>query len=259
MKNKIKKITYISIILTIIVVLSLIVAMIININKMYSEYREQAINLKSNIAKTNDYSNLVENYEEASSSIGKTVNEVKTEQNQENRKEENVNNKETKQEVDKKTDAKQEVKPVQEKKETAPVVIPDPTFIKPVEGEIIKQYSKENLVYSETLKEWTTHTGIDIQADLATVVKATAEGTVKSIKNDPRYGITVIIEHVNGYETRYSNLLTAEFVTVGENITQGQTIGTIGSTASFEVLDKPHLHFEILKNNEYLDPISYIK
>lgn len=255
MKNKIKKITYVSIILTILVVLCLIIGIITNINKMYSEYRAQAINLKDNIAKTNN-NELVDNYEEASSSIGKTVEEVKNQEAKDAKKEETKAENKTENKVETKTETK-----VETPKETVPVpvIIPDPTFIKPVEGEVIKEYSKDNLIYSETLKEWTTHTGIDIEADLSTVVKATAEGTVKSIKNDPRYGITVIIEHVNGYETRYSNLLTAEFVTIGENVTKGQTIGTVGSTASFEVLDKSHLHFEILKNNEYLNPTSYIK
>ena len=247
MRDKIKKITYISIILTIVFVICLIVGMIININRMYSEYKKQAMSFKSKISEQNDYDELVDNYEEASSSIGKTVEESKRNEIQEIPLEED------------KTENKSETKTIEEKKETTPIVIPDPTFIRPVEGEIIKEYNKENLVYSETLKEWTTHTGIDIEADFATVVKATADGTVKSIKNDPRYGITVIIEHTNGYETRYSNLLTAEFVTVGENVTSGQTIGTVGSTASFEVLDKSHLHFEMLKDNEYLDPTSYIK
>lgn len=244
MKDKIKKITYVSIILTILVVLCLIVSMIVNINNMYSEYKAQAASLKKTIQQENDYAQLVENYEEASSSIGKTVDEVKKEEETKLQEKEDTNKKET------------ETKVVEKKKEE---VIPDPTFIKPVDGEVIKEFSKDNLIYSETLKEWTTHTGIDISADLTTVVKASAEGTVKSIKNDPRYGITVIIEHVNGYETRYSNLLTAEFITIGEKVTKGQTIGTVGNTASFEVLDESHLHFEILKNNEYLDAISYIK
>ena len=166
-----------------------------------------------------------------------------------------------KKKIKQKTKLKQKQKTSQKlkQKQEAPVIIPDPSFIKPVEGEIVKEYSKENLIYSETLKEWTTHTGVDIQAELTTVVKASAEGTVKSIKNDPRYGLTVIIEHVNGFETRYSNLLTAEFVKVGEKVTSGQTIGTVGNTASFEVLDKSHIHFEILKNSEYLDPTTYIK
>ncbi len=251
MKNKIKNITYITIILTILVVISLIVGMIININRMYSEYKEQAISLKSNISDQDDYNELVDNYEEASSAIGKTVEDVKNEENLGANTNENT--------IQSESNTKTETK-VEEKKEVEPIIeIPDPTFIKPIEGDIIKEYSKENLVYSETLKEWTTHTGIDIEADLTTVVKAASDGTVKSIKNDPRYGITVIIEHSNGYETRYSNLLTAEFVTIGENVTAEQTIGTVGSTASFEILDKPHLHFEILKDNEYLDPTTYIK
>ena len=128
----------------------------------------------------------------------------------------------------------------------------------PVEGTLMKEYAKEDLVYSETLKEWTSHTGIDIKADKTTVVKSAEDGTVTAIKNDPRYGITVIISHANGYETRYANLLTAEFVKVGENVTKGQTIGTVGNTASFEILDDFHLHFEILKDGAYEDPRTYI-
>ncbi len=265
MGKKIKKITYISIILTIIVVLCLIAAMIININKMYTEYREQALDYKTSITEGSTEDEFVEGYEEASSSIGKTVEESKKEENQENKTNDNKAESKEENKTENKTETKTENKPKTEtkapetKKQEAPVIIPDPSFIKPVEGEIVKEYSKENLIYSETLKEWTTHTGVDIQAELTTVVKASAEGTVKSIKNDPRYGLTVIIEHVNGFETRYSNLLTAEFVKVGEKVTSGQTIGTVGNTASFEVLDKSHIHFEILKNSEYLDPTTYIK
>ena len=133
------------------------------------------------------------------------------------------------------------------------------TFIKPTEGEVICEYAKENLIYSETLKEWITHTAIDIKADKTSVIKSSADGVVKSIVNDPRYGLTVIIEHDDGYETIYSNLLTAEFVVEGEEVTQGQTIGTAGNTASFESSMPSHLHFELLKDGEYLDPSIYLK
>ena len=107
------------------------------------------------------------------------------------------------------------------------------TFIKPTDGEIIGEFAKDNLIYSETLKEWITHTAVDIKADKTSVIKSSADGIVKSIVNDPRYGLTVIIEHDDGYETVYSNLLTAEFVVEGEEVSQGQTIGTAGNTASF--------------------------
>ncbi len=133
------------------------------------------------------------------------------------------------------------------------------SFIKPTEGEVICEFAKDNLIYSETLKEWITHTAIDIKADKTSVIKSAADGIVRSIVNDPRYGLTVIIEHDDGYETIYSNLLTAEFVVEGEEVKQGQTIGTAGNTAAFESEMECHLHFEVLKDGEYVDPSIYLK
>ena len=137
--------------------------------------------------------------------------------------------------------------------------VKDPTFVMPVEGEIVKHYGKEKLIYSDTLKEWTTHLGIDIKADKTTIVKSSSDGVVKSIKNDPRYGLTIVIEHVNGFTSVYSNLLSSEFVVVGENVKSGQTIGTVGNSATFEIVDEPHLHFEILKDGKSVDPEMYVK
>ncbi len=194
-----------------------------------------------------------EKKEESTETKTDTNLETKTNTNTETKKEEttktNSTNKTTENKVEKKEEKKTETK--QEVKELK--------FSMPVEGEIQKEYAKDKLVYSETLKEWVTHTGIDIKADKTTVVKSAEEGTVTAIKNDPRYGTTVIIEHSNGYETRYANLLTAEFVNIGEKVTKGQTIGTVGDTGSFEILDEAHLHFELLQNGEYQDPTSIIK
>lgn len=133
------------------------------------------------------------------------------------------------------------------------------SFERPVEGDVVREYAKDNLIYSETLKEWTTHMGIDIKADKTTVVKSAEAGTIKSIKNDPRYGLTVVIEHENNFQTVYSNLLTSEFVVEGEKVEKGQSIGTVGNTAVFEIADEPHLHFEILKDSLPIDPSIYIK
>lgn len=146
-----------------------------------------------------------------------------------------------------------------EKEEVKKEKVEDPIFVKPVEGETLREYAKDKLVYSETLKEWVTHPGIDIKAEKTSVVKSAADGKVVSIKNDPRYGLTVVIEHQNNFKTVYSNLLTAEFVTEGEEIKSGQTIGTVGNTAIFEISDEPHLHFEILKDNVNVDPGIYVQ
>lgn len=212
---------------------------------------------------------------QTSSSIGKSVNEAKEESNtvvvvdtssEKSKNEVNQvkNSKETSENKSNKTSnttIKEESKNVNTeenvaKKETKKL---DPVFSMPVEGDVIKEYAKDKLVYSDTLKEWVTHAGIDIKADKTTIVKASEEGKIKSIKNDPRYGLTVVIEHNNGYSTVYSNLLTAEFVTAGENVKKGQTIGTVGNTATFEISDESHLHFEILKDNVQIDPNMYIK
>ena len=133
------------------------------------------------------------------------------------------------------------------------------SFEKPIDGEIVKEYAKDNLIYSNTLQEWTTNLVIDIKADKTTVVKSAEAGKVKSIKNDPRYGLTIVIEHENGYQTVYSNLLSSEFVVEGEKVEKGQSIGTVGNTAAFEIADEAHLHFEILKDSIQVDPNIYLK
>lgn len=224
---------------------------------------------------SSDITSLVEGggrtSEQASSQIGKSINEVKEESNtlvvdteKENNSKKNEVQQIKEQTTTKTTNSndlaskteKQTNDTEKSKQETKKA---DPVFGVPVEGEVIKEYAKDKLVYSDTLKEWITHAGIDIKADKTTIVKASEEGTVKSIKNDPRYGLTVVIEHNNGFSTVYSNLLTAEFVTAGESVKKGQTIGTVGNTATFEISDESHLHFEILKDNVQIDPNMYIK
>lgn len=130
-------------------------------------------------------------------------------------------------------------------------------FIAPLQGEITKDFSDSSLVYSETLEEWTVHLGIDIKAEKGSAVSASEQGTVESIKNDPRYGLTVTIAHENGYKTIYSNLLSAEFVAEQQEVEKGQTIGSVGDNAAFEIADEPHLHFEMKKDGETVNPSNY--
>ena len=206
-----------------------------------SEYLAQYTNQNTNITS--------ENTTTASSSIGKTIEESKNSL---------TNNTETK---DIKEDNKvEEIVKNEDKKETSKTnTKKDPVFSKPIEGDISKEFAKDNLVYSETLKEWTVHLGVDIKAEKATIVKAAADGKVKYIKNDPIYGLSIIIEHSNGFQTLYANLLTTEFVSEGEEVKAGQTIATIGESGVYEIVDEPHLHFELIKDNENINPADYIK
>lgn len=214
----------------------------------------------------NNMMNIIENTEVASSSIGKSVNEMENtventlSTNKTEKMAINTSNIEKKQTESKQTETKQtNNKDISINEEQIEETAKDPSFIKPVEGEKIKDYSKDNLVYSSTLDEWTTHLGIDFAAEKTDIVKAAADGKVKSIKNDPRYGLTVVIEHENEFESIYSSLLTAEFINVGEEVKQGQTIATVGNTARFEISDETHIHFEIKKDGINVDPNIYIK
>ena len=257
------------------VILLLIIGLIIGMSMYSSSVNKNAKQFTSeqiaSLVPNNNEDNIITSEaESASSSIGKSVDESKNTTN--NTTNNTVTNNTTKQSnttnattntasksVSKsKKDAenltKQENTTKSTTKETKEIA-----FAKPVEGDIIREFAKDNLVYSETLQEWVTHLGIDIKANKTTVVKASADGTVKSIKNDPRYGLTIIIDHDDGYQTIYSNLLTTEFVVEGEKVKQGQSIGTVGNTAVFEISDESHLHFEILKDSEQLDPNIYIK
>ena len=209
----------------------------------------------------NNTTNQNENTESASSEIGKSVNEMANELNEKNNVNTNKNSDTKSNNVlttnkIKENTVTQTNSNVEEKTETKKVEL---NFEKPVDGDIIRDFAIDSLVYSDTLQEWTTHTGIDIKADKTTVVKSAEAGIVKTIKNDPRYGLSITVEHENGFQTVYSNLLTSEFVVEGEKVEKGQSLGTVGNTAAFEIADESHLHFEILKDSIQVDPNMYLK
>lgn len=230
-KKNVKSIIYLSGSIIGIVLLTFLLALTSNTDNNVNESKINQIqdNLTAEVEENNTNNELIES---ASSTIGKTVDEMS---NTVNEQESNIEEVET---------VVEETKETEQNEEDKEGVVKEITFIKPVEGEILREFAKDNLVYSETLKEWITHLGIDIKADKTSIVKASAAGIVQSIKNDPRYGLTVTVEHDDGFKTIYSNLLTAEFVVEGEELEQGQTIGTVGTTSTFEYLDD---HIYILK------------
>ncbi len=130
------------------------------------------------------------------------------------------------------------------------------TIFLPVDGPIITEYTSNSLIYSETLESWVGHDAIDIEASEGTVVKAAADGVVKEVYEDELWGIVIVIDHGNDLQTRYLGLGTKEMVKVGLNVKKGDHISKVGSTAKIEMLMKPHLHFEAIKNGKLVDPRS---
>lgn len=97
------------------------------------------------------------------------------------------------------------------------------------------------------------HNGIDIGAAYGTAVLAADGGTVTLAGWNGGYGNCVIIDHGNGNKTLYAHMSQLN-VSAGQTVTQGQTIGLIGSTGDST---GPHLHFETYVNGSRVDPLLY--
>lgn len=131
-------------------------------------------------------------------------------------------------------------------------------YIMPIDGDVIKEHATEKLVYSDTLGMWKTHPGIDIKAKLGTNVKSASNGIVKSVEQDSFYGNVVKITNEQGYTFVYSNLDNAILLNEGDNVKQGETVGKVGVSATGELADETHLHFEIIKDEIQVNPLDLI-
>ncbi|MDR2530334.1 MAG: peptidoglycan DD-metalloendopeptidase family protein [Oscillospiraceae bacterium] len=127
-------------------------------------------------------------------------------------------------------------------------------FIWPVAGNVSAPFAVETLSYDRTMQDWRTHKGIDIEAELGTVVKCAADGVVESVISEPMFGTSVTVKHGGGLRTVYRNLASEPAVGEGQNLKMGDTIGSVGQTATFESGDVPHLHFEATLDGEHFDP-----
>ena len=98
------------------------------------------------------------------------------------------------------------------------------------------------------------HSGMDFTAALGTEAYATGDGVVYDVeRNEWGYGNMVILDHGYGYKTRYAHLLKPA-VRKGQKVKRGQVIGYIGATGKATGV---HLHYEVLKNDDHIDPINF--
>ena len=98
------------------------------------------------------------------------------------------------------------------------------------------------------------HTGIDFGAPMNTPIHATGDGKVVRVEfKESGYGRNVVIDHGYGFQTLYAHMNKVD-VKVGQQVKRGEIIGRVGSTG---MSTSPHVHYEVFKNGERVDPAPY--
>lgn len=144
-----------------------------------------------------------------------------------------------------------------------PTPAPTPTpvsVILPAAGaEVVGEYSEEAFVFQPTYGDYRTHLGMDFANDKNTPVCSVADGIVTQNYFDYEHGYTVEIEHADELTSIYKNLAGDKMVQVGQVVKQGDVIGSMGDTGISEKHLSHHLHFELLKSNEPVNPREYFE
>ena len=125
---------------------------------------------------------------------------------------------------------------------------------RPVRGDDVRLTSGFGFRRHPLLGETRMHTGIDWAARPGTPILAAGDGIIEEAGRKGYNGNYVRIRHANGYQTAYSHMSRfAPGATAGVRVKQGQVIGYVGSTG---LSSGPHLHYEILVNNQFVNPLS---
>ena len=129
----------------------------------------------------------------------------------------------------------------------------------PVEGEVLMGYAMEVLSYNQTTRDWRVHNGVDFAASPGTPVVAAADGQVYTVYEDDQLGMTVVIRHEGGYTTKYASLSADVSVSAGQPVSMGQPIGAVGTTALMENALGDHVHFCVTKDDQSVDPMTFLE
>jgi len=128
--------------------------------------------------------------------------------------------------------------------------------IRPAEGPILKEFGR---TIDDSSGREKLHEGVNINNVEGTPVVTTADGVVKEVKLNAtdENGIYVVIDHENGYETTYTHMTPQVLVKVGDKVTRGQRIGSIGRTGITIVAVAPHILYKVRHRGTLVNPAMY--
>ena len=112
-------------------------------------------------------------------------------------------------------------------------------------------------VFNPTLGWWATHYAVDLAAADGTEVVAMYDGLVVDVDEDVQMGYYVTIDHGDGVVATYASLSNVQVVE-GQQIKQGDTLGAVSTSMGNECENGAHLHLEVYKDEEVVDPMPYV-
>ncbi|RLD62801.1 MAG: hypothetical protein DRI95_12530 [Bacteroidetes bacterium] len=133
-------------------------------------------------------------------------------------------------------------------------VVNEPS-IWPVKKEKVEKITGYGMMVHPIYKKKKMHKGVDLKAERGTEIYATADGKVREASYKDAYGHRIIIDHDKVYSTLYAHLKEYK-IKKGDKVKKGDVIGLVGSTG---LSTAPHLHYEVMKAGENVDPADYMK
>lgn len=131
-------------------------------------------------------------------------------------------------------------------------------FVRPLSGEVIREFSGDELVYDRTMGDWRTHNGVDFLASDGALVTSVADGVVEDVYRDSYYGTGILVDHGGGLKSVYLGLIENAAVQKGQAVTAGEVLGAVSASSLFESLEQVHLHLEMTLNGRRVDPLDYL-
>ena len=119
-------------------------------------------------------------------------------------------------------------------------------------------FSDTTLSYNQTLDEWSTHLGIDFIVSDGADVYPCLNGVVESVDYSSLDGTSIVIDHGDGLKTVYKSMSSDVMVEIGQEVTTDDVIGKASSSATGEASLGSHIHLEVLKDGELVNPMTYL-
>lgn len=135
-----------------------------------------------------------------------------------------------------------------------PPAVREPSFVLPGTGVTLQAFSGDELVFSDTLRDWRTHNGMDVEAGAGGAAVAPVGAVVRTVREDPLWGGVVELEG-EGMTVRVCGLADV-CVREGDTVSPGDALGKVGELPAESAMAS-HLHLEFLREGKYVDPAQF--